>query len=123
VSDGRTVWSRNTYRLTYGTPSVAHGTVFVGDMSGNVRAFRASTGAELWQARVGGRILAPTLVVGGLVFFSTLSGHTYAAQTTSGRLVWSFAAGKYAPGIATDDRYYLSLNGLLVAFRGERSAN
>jgi outer membrane protein assembly factor BamB len=119
VRDGRTVWSLNTFTLTYATPAVAHGRIFVGDMSGNLRAFRAGTGAQLWRARVGGRILAPALVVGGLVFFSTLNGHTYAAQTTSGRLVWSFPAGKYAPGIATKSRYYLSLNGLLVAFNAE----
>jgi outer membrane protein assembly factor BamB len=111
----------NTFTTIYGTPSVAHGLVNVADLSGNVRAFRAATGAEVWRLHVGGRILGPTLVVGGLVFFSTLEGRTYAAQTSSGRIVWQFAAGKYAPGIATKEQYYFSLNGLLVAFRGTTS--
>ena len=30
--------------------------------------------------------------------------------------------GKYSPGIATDQHYYFSLNGILVAFRGANSS-
>jgi outer membrane protein assembly factor BamB len=67
---------------------------------------------------VGGRILAPALVVGDLVFFSTLETETYAARVRDGKVVWTIGLGKYAPGIATDERYYLSLNGLLMAFEG-----
>jgi outer membrane protein assembly factor BamB/O-antigen ligase len=121
ATSGRTIWSTNTNSEIYGTPSVAHGLVNVADLSGNVRALRASTGAQVWRAHVPGRVLGPTLVVGGLVFFSTLEGRTYAVQTATGRLVWEFRAGKYAPGIATRERYYFSLNGLLVAFRGTGS--
>ena len=29
--------------------------------------------------------------------------------------------GKYSPGIATDQHYYFTLNGILVAFRGRYS--
>jgi outer membrane protein assembly factor BamB len=118
ATSGRTIWSAYTGSEIYGTPSVAHGLINVADLSGYVRAFRASTGAEVWRAHVSGRVLGPTLVIGGLVFFSTLEGRTYAAQTATGRIVWQFNAGKYAPGIATRERYYFSLNGLLVAFRG-----
>ena len=63
------------------------------------------------------------LVVGDLVLFSTLEGRTYAARVTDGRLVWHFRAGKYAPGIATEKHYYLSLNGLLAAFAGTRTTS
>ena len=118
VANGHTIWSADTGGSVYGTPSVAHGLLNVADLSGNVRAFRASSGAEVWTDHVSGRVLGPTLVVGSLVFFSTLEGRTYAAQTATGRIVWQFAAGKYAPGIATAGHYYFSLNGLLVAFRG-----
>jgi outer membrane protein assembly factor BamB len=121
ATNGRTIWSANTNTEIYGTPSIAHGLINVADLSGYVRAFRASSGAEVWRAHVSGRVLGPTLVVGDLVFFSTLQGRTYAAQTSTGRIVWQFHAGKYAPGIATRERYYFSLNGLLVAFRGARS--
>ena len=88
------------------------------DFGGIVQALRTTTGARLWRAHVPGRILGPTLIVGDLLFFSTLEGRTYAARTVDGKVVWHFRAGKYAPGIATDRRYYFSFNGLLAAFDG-----
>ena len=118
VDTGETLWSYRTGALTYATPAIADGRLYVVDLAGDVDALRAGDGKLLWRAHVPGRILAPALVVGGLVFFSTLEGNTYAAQTADGKLVWHFRAGKYAPGIATASHYYLSLNGLLVAFEG-----
>ena len=121
-STGDTLWTYRTGALTYGTPSVANGRVFVADLAGEHRRRpHAPTATRLWRAHVPGRVLGPTLVVGNLVFFSTLEGQTYAARVTDGRIVWHFRAGKYAPGIATEKHYYLSLNGLLAAFAGRRT--
>jgi outer membrane protein assembly factor BamB len=95
----------------------------VADLSGNVAALRTTDGRRLWRTHVPGRVLGPTLLVGDLVLFSTLEGETYAARAVDGRLAWHFRAGKYAPGIATEKHYYLSLNGLLAAFVGRRTAS
>jgi outer membrane protein assembly factor BamB len=121
ASNGDVVWTQHVNSLGYSTPAVANGRVFVGGFDGSLRAFRSTTGNLLWRRYVGGRILAPALVVGDLVFFSTLEQKTYAVRATDGRLVWQLGMGKYAPGIATDRHYYFSLNGILVAFRGQRS--
>jgi outer membrane protein assembly factor BamB len=119
---GRTIWSYRTGGLTYGTPSVAHGRLFVADLNRNLMSFRTRDGHLLWRERVSGRVLGPTAVIGDLVFFSTLEGQTYAARVSNGRIVWHFHAGKYAPGIATGKHYFLSMNGLLVAFVGTGAA-
>lgn len=118
---GKVLWSQHVDSWGYSTPAVAAGRVFVGGFDGALRAYRSTTGAELWRRHVGGRILAPAVVVGDLVFFSTLEQNTYAARVGDGKIVWSIGMGKYSPGIATDRRYYFSLNGILVAFRAERS--
>src|SRR5262249_57532433 len=115
------VWTYHTGALTYGTPSVANGRVFVADLSGGIAALRSTSGTTLWRTHVPGRVLGPTLVIGDLVFFSTLEGQTYAPRTVDGRIACHFRAGKYAPGIATGKHYYLSLNGLLAAFAGRRA--
>jgi outer membrane protein assembly factor BamB len=120
---GDTLWTYRTGALTYGTPSVANGRVFVADLTGGVVALHIPDGARLWRTHVPGRVLGPTLVVGNLVFFSTLESQTYAALVTDGHIVWHFRAGKYAPGIATEKHYYLSLNGLLAAFAGTRTTS
>jgi outer membrane protein assembly factor BamB len=118
LASGRILWTYNVGTTAYGTPAVANGRVFVGDLGGTLTALRTTTGARLWSTRAAGSILAPALVVGNLVFFSTLNGHTYAARTIDGRIVWQLGLGKYAPGIATNRRYFLSLNGLLVSYLG-----
>ena len=65
--------------------------------------------------------LAPALVVGRLVFVSTREHHTYALRVADGKVVWRRDIGAYAPGIATDRHYYLSMGKTLVAYRGENS--
>ena len=73
------------------------------------------------RRHVGGRILGGPLIVGNLVFFSTLEQKTYAARVDTGQVVWRYPIGKYSPGIATERAYYFTLNGILVALRGQYS--
>jgi outer membrane protein assembly factor BamB len=123
AATGDEMWRASTGALVYGTPAVAEGRVFVADLGRRVRAYRASDGQLLWETDVSGRVLGPTLVVGKYVFFSTLESDTYAARVSDGKVVWHIALGKYAPGIATERHYYLSLNGRLSAYDGRRSAS
>ena len=119
--NGRVLWTRRLPAWGYSTPAVAFGKIFVGDFTGTLRALNAATGREVWRRRVGSRILGPALVVGRLVFFSTLGKTTYAARVGNGRLVWRVGMGKYSPGIATDRHYFFSLNGILIAYWGQRT--
>jgi eukaryotic-like serine/threonine-protein kinase len=118
ASDGSVIWTRDLNTTGYSTPAVANGRIFVGDFNGLVHCFDAATGNQIWQTYIGGRILAPGLVVGPLVFFSSLDEKTFAVRRSDGKIVWHIGMGKYQPGIATDRHYYFTLNGILVAFRG-----
>jgi outer membrane protein assembly factor BamB len=115
---GDTVWSASVGGLGYTTPAIANGRVFAGGFDGRLRAFRSATGDELWSTWVGGKILGAPVVIGNLVFFSTLSGRTYALRATDGELRWRIPLGRYSPVIATDETYYFSLNGRLIATAG-----
>ena len=88
----------------------------MGGFDGALHAYRSTTGRRLWSRYVGGRVLGAPFVVGDLVFFATLESHTYAVNTVDGKVVWQVKLGKYSPGIATENHYYLSLNGLLVKY-------
>ncbi len=120
ASDGSIAWTQHMHSLGYATPAIAHGRIFTGAYDGVLRSYRASDGMILWSRAVRGRIAGPPLVVGGLVFFSTYDGMTFAARAGDGKIVWQFRAGAYAPGIATDRAYYLSMGGMLVAFPPRR---
>lgn len=118
AASGRVLWTRNLHSLGYSTPAVAGGRIFVGGFDSALHAYHARTGLELWKRRVGGRILGAPVVIGRLVFFSTLERRTYAVRVSDGRVVWRIGMGKYSPTIATDRHYFMTLNGILVAFRG-----
>jgi eukaryotic-like serine/threonine-protein kinase len=118
ATNGRTLWTHDLNSYGYSTPAVANGRVFVGDFNGQLHAYNAATGSEIWRRYVGGRILGPAFVIGKLVFFSTLEQDTYAVRFDNGRVVWHLPMGKYSPGIATDEHYYFTLNGFLLAYTG-----
>ena len=40
-------------------------------------------------------------------------------RASDGKQVLKLGLGKYAPGIATETRYFFSLNGLLRAYEGD----
>lgn len=121
ADDGRVFWTDSVKGWGYSTPSVGRDRVFVGGFDGALHAFDKVTGKRLWQAQVGGRVLGGSVVIGNLVFFSTLETETYAARVSDGKVVWHYPIGKYSPGIATERAYYFTLNGIIVALRGERS--
>ncbi len=119
--NGRIEWKRSLSSWGYSTPAVGDDRVFIGGFDGALHAYRKTDGKELWRAHVGGRILGGPLIVGNLVFFSTLEQKTFAARTDTGQVVWRYPIGKYSPGIATERAYYFTLNGILVALRGQYS--
>jgi outer membrane protein assembly factor BamB len=121
VATGKVDWSKHIDAWGYSTPALARGLVLVGGFDGALHAYRASTGADVWSSRVGGRILGAPVVIGPLVFSATLEKHAFATRLKDGKVVWRFNAGKYSPGIATDRHYYFTLNGLLASFRGSRA--
>jgi outer membrane protein assembly factor BamB len=118
---GRVLWTHNLNTTGYTTPAVAYGRVYVGGFDGYIRAYNAATGRQVWARYVGGRILGPPVVIGNLVFAANLETKTFAVRASDGKLVWRIGMGKYSPLIATDDHYYLTLNGMLIAFRGQHS--
>jgi outer membrane protein assembly factor BamB len=122
ASDGAILWTHALNTTGYSTPAIAHGRVIVGDFNGTLHCYQASTGNQLWQTYVGGRILGPAVVVGPLVFFSTLETETYGVRLSDGKIVWRVGMGKYSPGIATAQHYYFSLNGMLIAYKGTPAA-
>ena len=119
--NGHVLWSHNLNTTGYTTPAVAYGRVYVGGFDGYIRAYNAARAAGLVATYVGGRILGPPVVIGNLVFASNLEKRTYAVRASDGKREWSIGMGKYSPLIATDDHYYMTLNGMLIAFRGQHS--
>jgi alcohol dehydrogenase (cytochrome c) len=79
---------------SYGTVSTAGGLVFVGQPDGNLVAYDARTGDNLWQFQTGWGISAPPMVyaMNGQEYVAVASGgNRGGVVTTDGDAVWSFA--------------------------------
>ena len=87
-----TAWRAYLAASSKVTPAVANGVVYVGANDGNLRAFNAKSGKELWSADTGAEILAEPLVDGGKVYSANGLG-VVSAYTLAGKKVWSFTAG------------------------------
>ncbi len=98
LSDGDEVWEHDTagfsfwgdsgaLRFSAGT-AVADGRVAVGSRDGDVLALDAATGEALWQARVGGELLAQPLMAFGLIVLRTTDGRVVALDAATGEQRW-----------------------------------
>jgi outer membrane protein assembly factor BamB len=87
-----TAWRAYLAASSKSTPAIAGGVVYVGANDGNLRAFKARTGKQLWAADTGAEILAEPLVDGGKVYSANGLG-VVSAYTVKGKKVWSFTAG------------------------------
>jgi len=81
-------WVFPTAGDVYGTPSVVHGVVYVGDTSGTFYALRSS-GAIVWTANVGSPITDSALVTNQMVIFGDLAGNIHGLNRIDGKKAWS----------------------------------
>jgi len=119
--NGNLIWTAHVGGLGYSTPAVSQGRVFIGGFDGYLRAYRAATGGLLWKTQLNGKILGGSLVAGKFVYTSTLAAKTFGMRVSDGKIVWRINLGKYSPGIVTERHYFLTLNGLVMAWHARRS--
>lgn len=75
-------------------PTVADGTVYVGDDSGVVHAIDAGTGEHRWQFGTEGPVEGSATVVDGTVYVGSSDGVVYAIDAASGaETAWEFDTG------------------------------
>ena len=106
-----TAWRAYLAASSKVTPAVAGGVVYVGANDGNLRAFDARTGKELWTVETGAEILAEPLVDGGMVYSANGLG-VVSAYTLAGKKVWSFTAGDavYSSPVMADGKVIFGCN-------------
>jgi len=91
VGTGRVLWRKQIYP-SESSPVVAAGSVFVGDWSGRVYAFRKRTGKLYWTTKLHGQVKGAVAVAGERAYVADYSGHVYALSVRTGRIVWQAAA-------------------------------
>jgi outer membrane protein assembly factor BamB len=87
ASTGATIWKKDLPGGVRSSPAVYNGTVYVGRDDGNVSAWNAKTGAEVWRFKTASVVFSPA-VSNGRVYVATNDWNLFALDATTGAKVW-----------------------------------
>lgn len=75
-----------------GTPVIADGVVYLGDMDGTVYAWNLEDGKERWKHKVDSGFIAAPAVRDNLLYIGDIDGKFYALDIKTGKPKWTFSA-------------------------------
>ena len=93
---------------------VYSGKVFVGTEMGNMYAFDAQTGAQVWKYAVNAPILNSVAAANGKVYFGAMDGAIYAINASNGTLAWR---NQVSPKLGFSTAPVIADNKLLIGGR------
>ena len=105
------------------TPAVAHDTLYVVNLQGQVFARDAETGSAKWDTTLPAEISAAPTVAGQTVLVGTVDGRVFGLDAGTGTILWDFKTGDEitdSPIVVGDTIYVVSDNGTLYALDGSQ---
>jgi outer membrane protein assembly factor BamB len=102
--DGKAIWAYKSVEKVEAnsippgfksSPTVANGTVYLGDEDGVFHAIDAQTGEGRWKYTTEGEIYSCAAVVGERVLFGSYDNCLYCLNRADGELVWKFETQGY----------------------------
>lgn len=117
---GTVRWSYRAGAAIVGTPSIAGGLAFVGDLQGTMYALEMESGRLRWRYDSGAPIYGNAAAANGMIFFGNLGGTLTALRADSGSALWqSYLESPInsGPAVAGDYLYIGTLKKFLFAVR------
>ena len=71
--------------ISFSSPAVVNGVVYVGSDDHSLHAVDAATGKVKWKYPTGGKVQSSPLVLDGLVYFGSRDSNVYALDAGTGR--------------------------------------
>jgi outer membrane protein assembly factor BamB len=114
-----------------GGPSASGDLVVVGTLDGQVQAFSASSGADLWETQLSSEVISAPAIGNGVVAVRTHDGRVFGLDPKDGHRLWVFdratvpilsLRGNAAPVIDGDAVFVGEDNGKVVALRATDGA-
>ncbi|HIE51574.1 MAG TPA: hypothetical protein EYP85_07415 [Armatimonadetes bacterium] len=124
-------WHQDLDGFVKGTPTLAHGNLYVTCTDGYVYAFVTRTGQLLWKQSVENGVLAPATVAGNDLYVGTEGGFVFCLNAATGEVKWKYkldprrTSGESRavfnvlapPVVANGTLYIMADDGTLYAFR------
>lgn len=89
---GVLLWTDSLNGGSDGSPTVAHGVVYVTSYNGTLYAFNAQNGKQLWSVTPCSAITATPAIANGLIYVGCTNDILYALATKTGTTQWTFTA-------------------------------
>ncbi len=123
AATGERIWDSFTNLLTYSSPAVADGRVYIGSADNNVYCLDATTGTHIWSYATGGQISSSPAVSEGRVYIGSADNKVYCLNGATGEHIWDRSVGgnvRSCPTVLGGNVYVGSDAGLscLDAFNG-----
>jgi len=83
-------WSNADTETITGGPGYGENTIFIGTSKGQVIAYGADRGEELWRAQVTSEVLSPPQEQNNIVIVRTLDGKIFALDGKNGKPLWNY---------------------------------
>jgi outer membrane protein assembly factor BamB len=90
LSEPKLKWKFRTEGEIIASPTVDHGTVYVGSTDGNLYALDAKTGSLRWKYKANARIVSSAAIWNGTVYVGSYDRNFYAIDALTGNLKWKF---------------------------------
>ena len=91
VGHGRVLWRKTIYP-SESSPVVTAGSVFVGDWSGRIYAFKQRSGKLRWVTKLHGQVKSGVSIAGEQLYVGDYTGHVYSLDIRSGKILWQAKA-------------------------------
>ncbi|MSQ15406.1 MAG: serine/threonine-protein kinase [Dehalococcoidia bacterium] len=115
-----TLWGTRFRGEVLTSPAVANETVVVGSSRGNVYAFNAADGSQVWQYEAGSPVMSAPSIGNGVVYFGDDKGRFNALELSTGKLLWSLQLqGKVrtSPALGNGTVYVTTEDGVLYGIK------
>lgn len=118
--DGHQVWRMSANQVLSGGVGSDGKLVVVGTPKGEVLAFDAATGKEMWKTRVSSEVLAAPAVGDGLVAVRSGDSRIYAFEVVDGKRRWVYQRTTPALSLRSQAGVALAGRNLFAGFPGGR---
>src|SRR5208283_1879312 len=88
------LWNYTTGNsISYSSPAVINGVVYVGSDDHYIYALNAATGTYIWSYKTGGSVDSSPAVANGIVYVGSEDNKVYALNAAIGAFDWSYKTG------------------------------
>jgi len=102
--------------ITWSSPTISNGRVFIGSIDNNVYCFDEYTGCKIWSFPTGDDVISTPTIVNGRVYVGSWDYNIYCLDAETGTMIWQYSTDypvESSPTVTNDKVYFGSCDEML----------